>query len=234
MAGYDTLLVDSDSANPSVGFHLGLENVNIGYKNYILGKIQLRNACVVHAPSGLHVLPGTINSKPFLITREQQKRAYSALRNTDYKFIVVDTEPGYGDPISGVDKALLVTTPDMPSCSSIIRLSKQFDSMKIKHDLVVNRVRDRKYEIHPREIAHMYDRRIIGILPEFELVPISIEEQIPAVLLDSKNRFSSTLKKISTEYTIGTESSSEPEYYRRGKNPIIAFFSRLFKRRRAA
>lgn len=62
---YKVLLIDSDTSNPSIGFHMGLEKANIGYRDVVYGRADLEDAVAVHGATGLHVLPGTINAKHF-------------------------------------------------------------------------------------------------------------------------------------------------------------------------
>ena len=93
--GYETLLVDSDTTNPSVGFHLGLEKANVGYKQLINDKTSVRDAIVVHAPSGLHVIPGIVSARPFMPSSSAETDLLKSLHKTDYRFIICDTEPGH-------------------------------------------------------------------------------------------------------------------------------------------
>ncbi|MGC8622418.1 MAG: MinD/ParA family ATP-binding protein [Candidatus Micrarchaeia archaeon] len=209
--GYRTLLIDADTTNPSVGFHVGLEKSNIGYKQLLYKKAKLRDVISVHAPTGLHVVTGTINSKPFVATEQEIKPLISELKKTNYNFIIVDTQPGYYalGITKYVDESLLVTTPDMPSIASIIRVATLLDGQKGRHSLVINRIRNRKYEVNKREIEEMYEGRVVGTLPEDDIVPISIEEHIPAYVMDYRNRFSRAVQQLSKFYGSGSESYKE-------------------------
>lgn len=44
LSNYKVLLFDADFANPSVGFHLGMYDVNAGASDVASGKTSLRNA----------------------------------------------------------------------------------------------------------------------------------------------------------------------------------------------
>ncbi len=225
--GYNVLLVDSDTSNPSVGFHLGVEKANVGYKNFVTGKANLRSTISVHAPSGVHVLPGLINARPFILTESVERIAVSAFKKTEYQFVVIDTEPGYSGLTKYVDEALLITTPDMPSCSSILRLAREFDVMEVKHNLAINRIRNRGYEIHPKEIEEMYERRILGLLPEDEIVPVSIEEKIPAYLLDRRSKISGSIRTLARHYAVGV--GVEPEGDQGGSLSRVSFIDWLLR-----
>jgi len=226
--GYRVLLLDSDTTNPSVGFHLGLEKSNIGYKQLLYSKAKLRDVISIHAATGLHVVTGTINSRPFVAGEDEIKRLIQELKKTSYNFVIVDTQPGYYTQgiAKYVDENLLVTTPDMPSCASIIRVVGMLNEEKAKHSLVINRVQNKRYELHRREIEEMYEGRIVGSLPEDDIVPISIEEHIPAYVMDYRNRFSKSIQQLSRFYSTGEEL-----YQEEGKPRKRGFWRMIFRRK---
>jgi MinD-like ATPase involved in chromosome partitioning or flagellar assembly len=202
MASFRTLIVDADTTNPAVGFHLGLDRVNMGYSDVVSGKARLANATIVHTPTGLNVLPGVIRSTTHMLTVTQITEFMKTLSNTDYDFIIIDTAPGLSpvEPRQLLDEAIIITTPDMASCTSCIRLTTQFRKEKIKHNLIVNRIKNKRYEISMREIEEMYGNRVFGALPEDEIIPLSISEHIPAYLLDRRAPFSANMGEISGLY----------------------------------
>ena len=133
MMGYKTLLFDTDFSNPSVGFHLGLEDVNIGMQSVLLRKTKIQNAVVVHGPSGLYVLPCEINTKISVATAEQVQYFKNEVIKEDYDFMIADTPPGLLTPgISNLyDEAIIVTTPDLPALQSVIKLATRYDHIMV-------------------------------------------------------------------------------------------------------
>ena len=205
--GYKTLLVDTDFSNPSVGFHLGLEDVNVGMQSLLMRKTKIQNAIVVHDPSGLHVLPCEINTKMSIATVEQVQYFKGELLKGDYDFIIVDTPPGQLTPGIGdlYDEAVIITTPDLPALQSVIKLATRYDHISLKHTLVVNRVKHKNYEITSKTIGGMYEGKVTAILPESELVPVSIAKHIPAVILNVRDPFSKIVNQLSEIYVYDTE-----------------------------
>ncbi len=194
-AGHDVLLIDADSTNPSIGFHLGMTKSASGFKNVAQSKASFNEVISVHAPSGVHVVNGVIGAKPFVVTKEEAYRMISSMRKMPYDFIIVDTQPGYYNMgiVTYFDEVIIITTPDMPSCVSAMRMSLDYDKAGVKNFIVVNRVRDRGYEIHPGEIKRMFPGKAAGFIPEDEIVPISIAEHIPALLLNKRSKFSKSV-----------------------------------------
>ena len=226
--GFRVLIVDADTTNPSVGFHLGIDEVNTGIREVMSGKSSLRNTVIRHNTTGMHVLPGTAYSMPFVPAKESIERFMGMLAKESYDFIIVDTAPGTGimDVFKMYDEAIIISSPEMSACASSIRLAAAYDKEKLKHSLILNRVRNRKYEISVREIEEMYGDRVRSSIPEDEIVPISISEHIPAIILDGKTRFSTAVKEMSGIYAASTGT----EAYRRTKRgrSIIAFLRRIF------
>ncbi|MGC8586590.1 MAG: P-loop NTPase [Candidatus Micrarchaeia archaeon] len=223
--GYKVLLVDGDTVNPSIGFHLGLEDVNIGLKELVTGKAQLVKVRVVHLPSGVHVVPGVLSQKEYMPTESMLKRLHETLSKTDYNFAIIDTMPGYTIEHIGsyYNEALLVSTPEMASVANVIRLATWFDKEHLKHTLVLNKVRGKRYELHEKEIEEMYEGKVAASLPDDETVPISIEEHIPAYIYNKRAPFSKAMRDLARFYGARSEATSEAE-----KRSVWA---RLFRRR---
>ncbi|MGC9190897.1 MAG: P-loop NTPase [Candidatus Micrarchaeia archaeon] len=214
--GYKVLLLDGDTVNPSIGLHLGLEEVNIGMKELVTGKAKLVKVRVVHIPSGVHVVPGVLAQREYLPTESMLKHLYNELKTTDYDFAIMDTIPGY--TIERISKyyneALLVSTPEMASITNVLRLATWLDKEHMKHSLVLNKVKNKRYELHEKEIEEMYEGNIIAKLPDDEIVPISIEERIPAYIYNKKAKFSKAIRELAMFY--GAKSEATPESEKRG------------------
>ncbi|MGC8538063.1 MAG: AAA family ATPase [Candidatus Micrarchaeia archaeon] len=213
--GYDVLLVDADTTNPACAFHLGMEKSNSGYYDIIKKKMDIKEAISIHAPSGIHVLNGRIDARPFVITFQEAKALVNKLSKSPYDFIILDTQPGFYDPKIAelADEVLFITNPDMPSCMSTIKLSIEANNRRVKHALLINRVQGKRFELNDREIADMYEGRVIGKLPEDPLVQEGIAAQIPIALSKKKSPFVKSLVKLAEEYTLNKpmrEKSSTP------------------------
>lgn len=228
MFNYRVLLIDSDTTNPSVGFHMGIEKVNTGYRDVLYGKVDLNQAIAVHGPTGVHVLPGTLNTKKFSSSDERVQKLITSMRKSNYDFIIFDTAPGFveEDLSKYYNEAMIITTPEMSACTSSIRLSQRYDAIEVKHSLVVNRIKNKRYEISIDEIEEIYEKKIKGALPEDEIVPISLSEHIPAYIVSPNSKFSTSLKNIARKYSSGDE--SRLTYAPQGSGGIIGFLKRLF------
>ena len=118
--------------------------------------------------------------------------------------MIFDIAPGFveGDLSSYYNEALILTTPEISACTSSLRLAHEYDQIKVKHNLVVNRIKNKRYEISISEIEEIYEKRIIGQIPEDEIVPASIAEHIPAYLISPSSKFSVSIRSIARNYII--------------------------------
>lgn len=230
-SGYKVLLVDFDFANPSVGFHMGLENVNSGVRSVLKKRSQIKQIAAVHAPTGVHVLPGEVKGELRLPKAEEINSFLSNAKRTNYDFVFIDTAPGYDSDIllSRFDEDIIVTTPDVPACVSACRLSAKYDKAHLKHSLVVNKVRNARYELSYNEILDMYGGEINGLLYEDEVVPASIAAHIPAYVFKPRARFSRDVGGLSRKYVsrAGTDYATEKNIVRGG---FFVWFRRVFSR----
>ncbi len=226
--GKKVLLIDTDIANPSVGFHLGIDQVNIGYYEVMFKKAKLQNALVVHGPTGLHVLPGTIHARVVVPSKEGVRRLGLLLKKQHYDFVIVDTPPGIfqEEVLSIYDEALIVATPDMPALSSSLKLATVYSRGGLKHRLLVNKVANKKYELGVDEIEDVYGDKVLATLPEDEIVPISISEHIPAYILSKRAKFSQSISDLADYYSAMSELEPDARASRGFWQRFLSFFRR--------
>lgn len=204
--GYSTLIMDVDTTNPSVGIHLGMSNANIGAREFMSGKATMEQATSIHGATGLKVICGALKEPSYFPKPEWVSHGYGQLEKSRYQFIILDSAPGF-TPIQltkFVDEAIIVSTPDMPSLTSAVKLEDFYNKHHMKHKLIVNRTDDKRYEVHPKEIREIYEGGILGFLPEDEIVPKSIGTHIPAILLSKRALFSRALLEVAEGYAMNS------------------------------
>ncbi len=228
--GKQTVLVDGDLSNPSVGLHLGLAYNAIGLNDCLLGKHKVSDAIVIQPQTGMRILPASLRYKRDF-TLKQLARVMGEL--SGYDFVIIDSPPGLTEDawqiMSVCDQVLLVTTPDIPSTTSAAKtliLCKERGTEAI--GVVINRVTKAKYELTAREISSMVEAPVISEIPEDNAVPASIAARNPLVLYKPNSPASKTFVKLARKIS-GDESMidvvSEGILGR-----IIAAIKRLFGR----
>lgn len=202
LLNFKVLLIDSDTVSPSVGFCLGIADANVGVRDVMANKLDIKKAVVRHDPTGIDILPGTQRLRKFPNEKEIKILATKAQKLNDYDFIITDTPPGYYFPFMAkyYDEAIIVSTPTMASITSTIRFAEMYNKENVKHELVINRVANRKYELSIGELEDAYGGKSISVLPEDPMVPRSEAAHIPALLFDGKAPFSSAIKNLARFY----------------------------------
>lgn len=232
------LVVDTDTTNPSVGFQMGFVEANIGFDDVVNKRAELASAVVVHMSSGVHVLPGTIRAKYTEALPADATDFMKSLLATDYDFILMDTAPGFTQLTTEnfIDEALIVTTPTMSSCTSSVRLGQVFDNHAIPHTLVVNRFKNKLFEISMREVRALVGGAVLGPVPDNEDVEIAEAQHIPAYLLYARSDFSAAIRDIALymlERNGGLQKYGQkvPQERESRRGGILGFIMRLFSRR---
>ncbi|MDE1865003.1 MAG: hypothetical protein KGH77_06295, partial [Candidatus Micrarchaeota archaeon] len=110
------------------------------------------------------------------------------------------------------NEAVIVITPDLQATASAMRLSQIFDRLHLKHNIVLNRVRSRRWELNVGEIEGTYGSKVSAIFPEDDAVPMSIAAHIPAYLFNRRTPFSKAMERFSRGFSLRTE--IQPEYAR--------------------
>ncbi|MGI0141742.1 MAG: MinD/ParA family ATP-binding protein [Candidatus Micrarchaeales archaeon] len=152
-----------------------------------------------YSTTGLRVIPGTLTRKGFTLTESMFKRNVDRYRKSQYDIVVIDTQPGVLLPVWSpkyLDEVLAITTPDMPSFTSCMHLTHYLEKRRITYSVVINKITNKRYELNHREIEDIYPKKIIGKLPHDEIVPLSIERRMPAVLLNKRAKFSRRMETV--------------------------------------
>ncbi|MEM4255272.1 MAG: P-loop NTPase [Candidatus Norongarragalinales archaeon] len=228
--GKQTVLVDGDLSNPSVGLHLGLAYNAIGLNDCLLGKHKVSDAIVIQPQTGMRVLPASLRYKRDF-SLKQLSRVMGELEG--YDFVIIDSPPGLTEDawqiMSVCDQVLLITTPDVPSTTAAaktLELCKERGTEAI--GVIINRVTKAKYELTPREISSMIEAPVIGEIPEDYAVPASIAARNPLVLYKPDAPAARSFGRL-TKRIVGDEGSFEtPSEGFIAK--IIAAIKRLFGR----
>ena len=97
----------------------------------------------------------------------------------------------------------------------------------LKANMIINRVKNKRYELHTKEIEEMFGSKALTTLPEVEVVPKSIAMHIPATLLDKHSIFS---KDIFESARFFSSNSNNVQNYEKGG--IISFILSLFRKYR--
>jgi len=196
-AGFPTLLVDGDIANPSIGLHLGMLGYTDGLQKVLAGRCALEEAVLMNPMSGLRAVPATFGEE----LETGMKGLKRVLDRAKYEKIIVDTPPGISsnvrDIISACTEIVVVVTPDMSSTLSAAKMCGMASKLGVKVDgIVINRIQNKKYEMFWKEIEATTEQRVLASISEDRAVPESIASHVPVVMNTPRSAASLSMREL--------------------------------------
>jgi flagellar biosynthesis protein FlhG len=203
-AGYEVLLIDTDTANPSVGPLLGMRDQVKGYVEIVMGSAKMEDALVSYQPTGFYYIPAGGDGEVLVSSPEEIRRFYSEISRGDFDFVIVDTPPGSNleAAIKIFDEALIVTTPEETAVLGAQKLSKSYNKYHLLHKLVINRVKKDRYELDKDRIEQLYGDIAYELIPEDEIIEESEAKHLPAYLIRRTSLFSLAIDDLCRSYTL--------------------------------
>jgi len=191
------LIIDGNVKTSHLGLHFGLyEELSVTLREVLDKKVNVMHAIFFHPATGVRLLPAPLKGDMSL---KEMNNIVKDLKSA-YELILVDCAPGLGRDVvlaaKALDKALLVTTPDLPAVTDVLKTIELLK--KLKKDIigiVLNRVRKQKYELTVEEIESTCGYDVIGMIPETNKIPQSIAEGVP-VVMDSNCSAAVEFKKL--------------------------------------
>ena len=192
-----TLVVDANFSAPNLGLHLGLVEPKIAIHDVLLNRADVTEAIHKHK-AGLHLIPGAYVSRKINPRRLKQKISY--LKDY-YDVILIDSSPNLNDEMLATmiasDELLVVTSPDYPTLSATlkaIRFAKQ--KRTPINGLVVNRVRNKKFELSVKDIEEAAQVPVLSVLPEDIKIPESVYYTTPVSLYKPGSKSAIEFRKL--------------------------------------
>ena len=219
------LVVDANFTAPNLALHLGLIEPKVTIHDVLLNRAHVSEAIYQHE-AGFHLLPGAYISRKLNPFRLKQKIDH--LKDS-YDVILIDSSPNLNEEMLATmvasDELLVVTSPDYPTLSATlraVRLAKQRRTPII--GLILNRVRNKKFELSIEEIQEASQVPVLSVLPEDIRVPEAIANTMPVTLYKPKSNVAIEYKKLASSL-IGKK-YKDPRLWSRLKSIFIKDIAR--------
>lgn len=204
--GRNVLVLDGNVTTANLGLHLGLVYLPITLQDVLKNRLSLLQAMYIHN-SGLRVIPSSLSFDEGIDLRRLWMKVKKLAKQ--HELILIDSAPGLGKEVlnimKAVDELLVITTPDLPSIITATKSVEVARKMKIPVvGIILNRVRNKYYELGENEIINGLDIPVIAKIPEDERIPESVAAKIPVVLYRPQSPVSIIFKKLAA-YLIGEE-----------------------------
>jgi len=160
------LVVDANFSAPNLGLHLGIIEPEYTLHDVLNKNIPIKKAIQPH--EGLDVIPGALLGRK--VNPFELKNKLSSIKK-DYDLIVLDSSPTMNEEIIATmvasDQLIAVTSPDYPTLSCTMHAVKVAKRKKTPiAGLILNKVRNKKFELKLDEIEESTDVPVLAVLPD--------------------------------------------------------------------
>ncbi len=205
-----TLLVDCNITTSHIGLYLGIYSTPATLNDALKGAVPIEKAIYEHS-SGIHVVPASLKLEDLRdVDWHVVKEKLSGLIGS-YDFIILDSSPGFNREslitLEACHEALFVTNPIVHTVADIIKCKKLCDELHVKPlGIVLNMVRNKKYEISRQEVERMTQLPVIESISYSDAIMESIISKVPAI---SKSRSIDSHFKHMSEFLVDGISTSD-------------------------
>jgi len=184
------VVVDSNFSTSHLGLHFGLyEEPKVTLRDVILENESLVSAFYIHPSTGVRLIPAPISGSLDEVVVNGLANVVEQLKE-DNDIVILDAAPGLGREVittmKSIDEALIIATPDIPSITDALKTTNLIKKVNDKINIsgvIVNRVRNEKYELTRKEIESACNTNVVTHIPEDSKVPESIAKGVPLIEL---------------------------------------------------
>ncbi len=195
-------VVDCNITSSHLGLQLGLYGTPSTLNNVLRRETNFEQALYNYLPN-MQILPASLSLND--LERVDIKTLGQVLKKSfsDYDFVFLDAAAGFGkEAISTMlasEEILFVSTPDIPSVTDIVKGKDLAEKLKLKPiGLVLNRVRNKKFELKESEITSLTGLSILELIPEDVKVLESLGLKKPMVTYKPNSRVSQYYFKLAS------------------------------------
>jgi len=215
--GKNVVIVDANFSAPNLGLHFGLTQPTVTLHDVLSNKVDIGDA-IHEYDKHLHLIPGSLlNDKinPYAL-REKVKKLKSY-----YDIVLLDSSPNLNDELRAVmlaaEQLIVVTNPDFPTLSTTMHAVKVARQKRTPiMGIILNRVRNKSFELGIEDIEESTGVPVIGVLPEALTMLESVAETTPATLYKPNTAVAIEFKKIAA--ALIDERYEDPRFFSKVKN----------------
>jgi septum site-determining protein MinD len=229
LLGNKVACIDADIGLRNLDVVMGLENrIVYDLVDVVEGRARLRQAMIrdKRLKEDLYLVPAAQTRDKTAVSPSDMVRVCDELRPL-VDFILIDSpagiERGFRNAIAPADEVIIITNPEVSSVRDADRIIGLIEAeQKGPGQLVINRVKPdmvkRGDMLAAEDIIDILAIKLLGIVPEDELILISTNRGTPAVL-DTDSRagqaFTNIAKRLQGEKVPFMSLDEEPGFFRR-------------------
>jgi len=220
------VVIDCNLTTSHLSLLFGMYSYPVTLNSFLKNEARIEDATYLHN-SGLRIVPASLDFRDVVNIdandlKQKLKNAFS-----NYDIVFLDSAPSLGREsliaLKASDEALFVANPHILSLVDVVKCHQLINTLEdrpLPIGIIVNRVRNRNYEIKPDEIRNFSDLPIIGIIPEDEKILESTNKKTLVTISKQNSSSSKAFFEIAAKLS-GVE-------YR--KPSLFSNFIRIFKR----
>lgn len=210
MKGKKVALVDADIGLRNLDVVMGLENrIVYDLVDVVEGHCRLKQALIRDKRyQELFLLPAAQTRDKNSVNPEQMKKLTDSMRE-EFDYIIVDCpagiEQGFKNAISGADRAVVVTTPEVSSVRDADRIIGLLEAAEIRDvKLILNRIRadmvKRGDMMTLDDVTDILAIDVLGVVPDDEAIVVASNKGEPAVS-DNSTKAGQAFRNITERIT---------------------------------
>ncbi|MFH1249035.1 MAG: AAA family ATPase [archaeon] len=193
-----TIVVDSNFSSPHLALHFGLINPTSTLNDVLCKKSKIEDAIHIHE-SNVHIIPNypSTMDNPSLFKNEIKKLKCL------YDYVILDCSPSFNNELIvslGVsDEMIIVSTADYPSLVSTRWAAKIARAKNVNvRGIILNRVRNKKFEISKGDIEEATGLPVIATIPESMQALEASSMLMPVFVNNPYGNFAQNYKQIAS------------------------------------
>jgi len=205
-----TAVVDFNFTTSHLSLYFGIYSHPITLNHVLRNEARLEDAIYSHH-SGLKIVPGSLKLKDIINADVRNLRKLLKETFADFDIVLLDSAPGLGKEalttLEASDEVLYVANPNIPSLVDIVKCNQVIGTLENRPTpigIVVNRVRDKDYEIKNDEIMQFTELPVVGVIPEDEKILEGFNKKNLVALSKNGSRSKKSFFKIAARI-IGTK-----------------------------
>lgn len=201
------VLIDANVTAPNLDLHFGLyDEFQYTLRDVLNGNVPIDQAINLCSRTGVKIVQSPLSKGR--INLKNLKSVLKKLEKT-HDFVILDCTPALGEEvyqiIDMIDEAIIVTMPLIPEVASALKtINTLNDRKKVILGLVVNRAKNKKYELKIDEIKAVSRLPVLSVIQEDTKIPHSISQGMPIVIYDKNSKVSTQFRRFAANL-IGEE-----------------------------
>lgn len=196
----EVIIIDTDVSSSHLGIHFGFYSNPATLNTVLKGKHSAEESVYEHE-TGLKIVPGTLNYDDIRDVDVYDLHKVVEEFEEQADIILLDCSPGVdretSAAIRSVDKVIYVSKPSFTSVIDVLRAHSLVDELdKESIGIVLNMVKNKKYEIDTEEIESFTDMKVLGKVPHDELVEESTSRGVPITIYDPYAKASRAIEDL--------------------------------------